>query len=121
MVDIIIFLIVILMMALALKGSVKHFKGQGSCCTVSSPMTGVEAKRLDEVTRRRRLVVTGMHCTHCEDRLRKALDGITGAAVEKIGWKDGIVVLDLNRDVSDDLLRRVVEGEGYNLESIGDL
>ena len=62
MVDLIIFLIVILMMALALKGSIRHFRGQGSCCTASSPMTSVETKRLDDVTHRMRLVVAGMHC-----------------------------------------------------------
>lgn len=120
MVDLIIFLIVILMMALALKGSIRHFRGQGSCCTASSPMTSVETKRLDDVTHRMRLVVAGMHCPHCEDRVRKALDGISGAAVESITWKDGHVVLAVNRDVPHDLLRRVIEGEGYHLESVED-
>ena len=32
MVDIIIVLIVIVLLGLALKGSIKHFKGEGACC-----------------------------------------------------------------------------------------
>ena len=32
MVDIIIVLIVIALLVLALKGSIKHFKGEGACC-----------------------------------------------------------------------------------------
>ena len=32
MVDIIIVLIVIVLLGLALKGSIKHFKGEGPCC-----------------------------------------------------------------------------------------
>ena len=32
MVDIIIVLIVIVLLGLALKGSIKHFKGEGVCC-----------------------------------------------------------------------------------------
>ena len=32
MADIIIVLIVVVLLGLALKGSVKHFKGEGACC-----------------------------------------------------------------------------------------
>lgn len=32
MADIIIILIVIILLGLALKGSIKHFKGEGPCC-----------------------------------------------------------------------------------------
>ena len=119
MTDIIIILIVAALMILAARGASKHFKGEGSCCQSSSPLSGqVSQKTVENVTVRKRLTVTGMHCTHCEDTVRTVLDGISGAAVSHIDWKKNLVMLDLNREVSDDLLRKIIEDKGYRLEKI---
>lgn len=119
MTDVVIFAIVIILMILAVKGSLKHFKGEGSCCQSSSPLSGqVSQKTVENVTIRKHLTVTGMHCTHCEDTVRAVLDGISGAAVSHIDWKKNLVMLDLNREVSDDLLRKIIEDKGYRLEKI---
>ena len=110
MTDIIIILIVAALMILATRGASKHFKGEGSCCQSSSPVTSVAVKN--------RLTVNGMHCQHCEDRLRKALDSIEGAAVSSISHNAGLVILSCNRELSRDLLEKVIEAEGYSLVNV---
>ena len=103
MVDTIIFVIVVILMVFAVKGSIRHFKGDGSCCKSSAGQPAVPAKKLDGRTGQLRLTVSGMHCTACEDRLRK------------------LVLLDVDRDLPDGLLKKVVEGEGYALEKVEEL
>lgn len=117
MVDSVIFAIVIVLLVLAAKASVKHFSGKGSCCSGSG---GVERKKktIDNVKGKLELKVEGMHCEGCEERLAKALDGINGAAVESIDWKSGLVSLILSRELSDETLERVVSHAGYRLVSI---
>ena len=118
MTDIIIILIVAALMILAARGASKHFKGEGSCCQSSSPVTSVAVKKLDNATSTLRLTVNGMHCQHCEDRLRKALDSIEGAAVSSISHNAGLVILSCNRELSRDLLEKVIEAEGYSLVNV---
>lgn len=118
MTDIIIILIVAALMILATRGASKHFKGEGSCCQSSSPVTSVAVKKLDNATSTLRLTVNGMHCQHCEDRVRKALDSIEGAAVSSISRNAGLVILSCNRELSRDLLEKVIETEGYSLVKV---
>lgn len=118
MTDIIILLIVAVLMILAARGASKHFKGGGSCCQSSSPVTSVTVKKLDNVTSSLRLTVKGMHCQHCEDRVRKALDSIEGAAVSSINHNAGLVILSCNRPLSQDLLKKVIQAEGYSLVKV---
>ena len=66
MVDAAIILIVILLLFLALKGSVRHFKGQGSCCGGTSSLLKTGEKALDgPVVSERRVRISGMHCAAC--------------------------------------------------------
>ena len=67
MADIIIVLIVIILLGLALKGSIKHFKGEGPCCGGGSGNSKKpKTKFLDgPVIGRKMLKISGMHCEHC--------------------------------------------------------
>jgi len=76
MADIIIILIVIILLGLALKGSIKHFKGEGPCCG-----GGSESK--NKVFRR-----TGDWQKDVED-FRNALQALCkyrNECIEWIGW-----------------------------------
>lgn len=121
MVDTIIFVIVVILMVFAVKGSIRHFKGDGSCCKSSAGQPAVPVKKLDGRTAQLRLTVSGMHCTACEDRLHRALDAISGVAVTYTSYDRKLVLLDVDRDLPDGLLKKVVEGEGYALEKVEEL
>ena len=46
MVDVIIIIIVIILLGFALKGSIKHYKGEGACCGGSHENLNAEEKVL---------------------------------------------------------------------------
>lgn len=121
MVDTIIFVIVVILMVFAVKGSIRHFKGDGPCCKSSGGPSAVPAKKLDGRTGQLRLTVGGMHCTACEDRLHRVLDAISGVAVTYISYDRKLVLLDVDRSLPEGLLQKVVEGEGYTLEKVESL
>lgn len=74
MVDIIIVLIVIVLLGLALKGSIKHFKGDSPCCGGGggSVVLNIPDKKLENpVLGKKVLKISGMHCEHCVKQLQK--------------------------------------------------
>ncbi len=119
MVDSIILAVVVVLMAFAVKASVKHFSGKGSCCS-SSPSSPVPEKKLSGAVLHKTLYVDGMKCAHCEDRVHRALDGISALAVTSADWRSGRVTVDLEHDVPQDLIARVVSDCGYSLRKIED-
>ena len=67
MVDAIIVLIVIVLLIFALKGTLKHFKGESPCCGGGSGLikTEIEEKVLDHPAIDQKTVkISGLHCEH---------------------------------------------------------
>lgn len=62
--------------------------------------------------------VTGMMCPHCEARVEKALKTVPGVSGCKASHEENKVTLTLTQDVEDDVLRKVIENEGYTVNSI---
>ena len=62
--------------------------------------------------------IEGMMCGHCEMHVKKTLEsqkGVTEAVVDHV---KGTAVLTLSDNVSNDVLRKAVENEGYKVVSI---
>ncbi len=119
MVDAIIILIVVALLIFALKGSIKHFKGEGPCCgggsgTAVSP----RKKTLDgPVVGRRTIKISGMHCQNCANRVTDALDNIEGVAA-KVNLNKNCAEVSFDRAVDEIDLKRAVEKAGYEVISI---
>ena len=117
MADIIIVLIVVVLLGLALKGSVKHFKGEGACCGGGSkpeiPKKKLDGTKLGEKT----MKITGMHCENCVASVTRAINRIDGAAA-KVNLKKGEAVVSYDREISNEELKKVVEDRGYHVASI---
>mgnify|MGYP003322158219 CR=1 FL=1 len=58
--------------------------------------------------------VGGMMCQHCEKRVKGALEKLPEVAEAFPDHEKNIVVLKLNREISDEILKGVIEGEGYD-------
>ena len=68
MADIIVILIVIVLLGFALRGSVKHFKGDSPCCGGGgeSIVLDIPDKKLEKPALGKKVLkISGMHCEHC--------------------------------------------------------
>ena len=86
MVDIIIVLIVIVLLGFALKGSIKHFKGESPCCGGGSGeiVLDIPDKKLENpILGKKVLKISGMHCEHCVKAVTEAINKIDGAAAKQ--------------------------------------
>ena len=57
--------------------------------------------------------IQGMMCTHCEARMKKALEEIDGVISAAPSHEQNNAVLELSKDVPDEKLRETVESAGY--------
>ena len=88
MVDIIILLIVLVIIIFAVKGTIKHFKGEGACCGGGSKgLIKTEEKKLQHPKIGEKTVkISGMHCEHCAENVTRSINRIDGAAA-KVSFK----------------------------------
>lgn len=89
MVDIIILLIVLVIIIFAVKGTIKHFKGEGACCGGGSKgLIKTEEKKLQHPKIGEKTVkISGMHCEHCAENVTRSINRIDGAAA-KVSFKN---------------------------------
>ena len=59
------------------------------------------------------MVIEGMMCMHCENRVRKTLEAVEGVQEVVVSHVDGTAVVTLSKDVSDDTLKSVIVQQGY--------
>ena len=69
-------------------------------------------------TLKKTINVEGMMCEHCEATVQKALEALPGVSSAKASHKKGTVVVKLDNDVSDDILKNAVEEKDYKVTSI---
>ena len=118
MADIIVVLLVIVLLGFALKGTIKHFKGEGPCCGGGggSLATAVKEKKLSgPVIGTKTIRISGMHCDHCVQSVTK--DKIEGASA-KVSLKTETAVVSYDRVLDDVQLKRAVEKAGFSVVSI---
>ena len=107
-------IVIVAILVFALKGSVKHMKGEGDCCGGGSgnKPKKVKAKHLeDPVIGQITLHIEGMTCEHCVNRVAEALNSIDGVSAKvNLHKKNATVSFD-----------RPVEKAGYRVLSVSDI
>ena len=61
------------------------------------------------------LKIEGMMCPHCEARVKKILEAVDGVSAADVSHVTDSAVLTLTKDVSDELLKKVIEEQGYKV------
>ena len=121
MADTIIILVVVVILIFALKGSIRHFRGEGACCgggSGSVKTKKAKKKTLDRpVTGQRTIRISGMHCRNCANSVTNALNAIDGVSA-KVSLKDNTAEVSLDRTVDDADLKQAVEKAGFEVVSI---
>lgn len=115
----IILVLVVLLLLFAVKGTVKHFKGEGPCCGGGrgGEIPEQEKKLAAPVIGRMTLHIEGMHCQHCVNTVTRSLNRIDGVSA-RVSLKDGRAVVSYDRKLDGELLRRTVEDAGYQVVSV---
>ena len=121
MVDAIIILVVVVLLIFALKGSIKHFRGEGACCgggSGSVKTKKAKKKTLDgPVVGRRMIRISGMHCQNCVNSVTSTLNAIEGVST-RVSLKEGSAEVSYDREVDETELKEAVEKAGFEAVSI---
>ena len=92
-------LIIVILVAIvfvALRGSVKHFKGEGACCGGGGSTIMEPDKKLDgPVIKTKVYKIDGMHCDNCVSRIKTAVisfekdveDAVIISAIKELGYE----------------------------------
>ncbi|MDD3221252.1 MAG: heavy metal-associated domain-containing protein [Lachnospiraceae bacterium] len=107
---------VILVLAfIGLRSTVKHFKGEGSCCGGGSVPR--QKKKLDNITEKKKVLIEGMTCENCKNRVEESINKIPGAAA-KVHLKKQEAEVSLSGEVDNQVIIDAVEKAGYRVKSI---
>ena len=121
MADTIIILVVVMILIFALKGSIRHFRGEGACCgggSGSVKTKKAKKKTLDgPVTGQRTIRISGMHFRNCANSVTNALNAIDGVSA-KVSLKDNTAEVSFDRTVDDADLKQAVKKAGFEVVSI---
>ena len=113
----IVLLIVIVIVAFALRNSIGHFKGEGGCCgggeTILPDHKELTGPKIGEKT----IHIDGMHCENCKNRVERAINRIDGA-VAKADLRKKTAVVSFDREIPDEEIRKAVEELDYKVVKI---
>ena len=112
---IIIIVILVVILFFAIKNSIPHFKGQGSCCGGGDSEKVIKPKKLEKVIATKTLRVEGMRCNNCRVRVQNKLNEIDGVNA-KVNIEKKIATVQLGRDIPDEELIRAIGSMGYEAE-----
>lgn len=75
----------------------------------------VEIKEKETETMEKTMKIKGMMCGHCEARVKKCLEALPQVDEAVVSHEAGTAVLRLNADVPAEVLKKVVEDQGYEV------
>ena len=108
MADIIVVLIVIVLLGFALRGAIRHFKGDSPCCGGGTGIIKTDDKELkNPVIGKKTVHIEGMTCEHCVQSV---------SARVNLQKKEAVVSYD--REIANDVLKKTVEKAGFQVASI---
>ena len=119
MVNAIVILILILIAIFAIRGTIKHMKGESPCCGGggASEIKEKPSKLERPVIGEKIVQISGMTCEHCVNRVMRAFNKIDGVSAN-VSLKGKRAVVSYDREIDVNVLKKAVEDAGYTVESI---
>ncbi|MBR5422171.1 MAG: heavy-metal-associated domain-containing protein [Lachnospiraceae bacterium] len=115
--DCVMIVVIAVILILAVKYSIPHFKGEGSCCGGGSKMKLIKPAKLDKVIAEKTVLIEGMVCDHCSGRIHNALNSIEGVNAKVIRSKKKAIVK-MARSIDDSEIKRIITDLGYEVADI---
>lgn len=114
---IVVILILVVIAAIALRGALKYFKGEGGCCgggdSVSEPKKELEG----EIIATKVVSIEGMHCENCKNSIEHQINRIDGAACQ-VNLKKKTATITMTRPISDYEITRDIERLDFKVVKI---
>lgn len=101
----------------ALKGTIKHFMGQGGCCGGGSVPKKKKKKLTQPVAAAYLVKIEGMHCDHCKTSVENALNELEGVTAE-VHLKQGEALVQASRRVEASEIEDAVKKAGFSVSSV---
>lgn len=116
LIDIIILILVVCLLIFAVKGTIKHFKGESSCCTGSSKTVINPQKKLENpVIGTETIKISGMHCKNCEKSIQIELNKIDGL-VSHADYEEGFVKISYDREIDKEEIYKAIRKAGFEIK-----
>ena len=64
------------------------------------------------------LKIDGMMCPHCSGRVKKVLEALEAVELAEVSHESGLAIVTLCGAVSDEILKKTVEDQGYTVLAI---
>lgn len=77
-----------------------------------------QKSKKDDNAMTKTMKIDGMMCSHCEGRVKQCLEGLSQVSAADVSHEKGTAVVTLTAEVSNDVLKKTVEDQGYNVISI---
>lgn len=85
--------------------------------SISLETAKIQPKKEQEIMEKT-LTIEGMMCTHCEARVKKALEALENVTQAQVSHEKGTAVVTLSADVPNDTLKQAVEAQDYPVSRI---
>jgi Cu2+-exporting ATPase len=75
-------------------------------------------KKEGKTTMEKTMTINGMMCGHCEARVKKCLEALPQVDEAVVSHEKGTAVVTLNAEVANDVLKKAVEDQDYEVVSV---
>ena len=113
--NIIVFVLLTIIVLIALRTTIKRFKGRGGCC--SGGIYKPKKKKLKTVVQQKTFYVSGMHCEHCKNRIEDSINSIPGVSAT-VKLKKNQVLVKYEIPVDDTFIINQIKKSGYTVTSV---
>ena len=79
-------------------------------------VSAVTAAQKEDI--KRTIYIKGMMCSHCEARVKQALEALPEVSTAEVSHKNGTAVVMLRKAAEQDALRAAIESAGYSVKDI---
>ena len=110
----IIIAILIVVLFIAIRSTVRHFSGKGGGCCGSGDYKA-RKKRLGSVAAKRSFRVEGMMCQNCVNRVMEQINSIAGASAS-VNLRKGTVTVSMEKAMDDAVFIAAIEKAGYEVK-----
>lgn len=110
--DYIVIAIILVLVAIGIISGAKHFKGESGCCGGGSYVP--KKKKLKHVLAKKTVIIEGMTCEHCKNRVEEKLNDIKGvSATVNLKKKEATILMEIQ--VDEKRIYKAIEKAGYTV------